>query len=282
MKRTKAIVVVGLIAVILFSVAYYLALRSYQKESEDQATLLAMGDNRNPDRVDLIAQILSVDPLRGETRIRLTFSPRGDLSKDGSSSACGLRLLAPGAAHSDSSELLFEDGATPGPLDLSYVLEGQVNDYPFDVHSTQLIYALNRTDPDRRVPSTILVKGNVPGYFIHLEPLERLPQGVSAINMTVSRSATVQKAALAGVVVMWAVGLGVAALIALMLSGWYNVRMPAFFAALLFGLFSLRNSLPGTPPIGTYSDFLSFLWVQGIVSVALLVSIVGTMKRRPA
>jgi len=41
--------------------------------------------------------------------------------------------------------------------------------------------------------------------------------------------------------------------------------MPSLFAALLFGLLCLRNSLPGTPPIGTFSDFLAFLWVQGIV-----------------
>jgi hypothetical protein len=99
--------------------------------------------------------------------------------------------------------------------------------------------------------------------------------------MTVTRSWTVQEAAMAGIVVMWAIGIGVFALIVLMFSGWYNVRMPALFAALLFGLFSLRNSLPGTPPIGTYSDFLAFLWVQGIVALALLVAILATLKNRP-
>jgi hypothetical protein len=63
-----------------------------------------------------------------------------------------------------------------------------------------------------------------------------------------------------------------------MLRGWYDIHMPALFAALLFGLFSLRNSLPGTPPIGTYSDFLAFLWVQGIVAIALIVALADTAR----
>jgi hypothetical protein len=55
----------------------------------------------------------------------------------------------------------------------------------------------------------------------------------------------------------------------------------ALFAALLFGLLSLINSLPGTPPIGIYNDFLSFLWVQGIVGLGLMVAIAATLKHKP-
>jgi hypothetical protein len=281
MPKEKAAMVVGLVAIILFSAAYHLALNAYQKESEDRVTLLVTGDTQNPDRVDMVANILSVDPQREEAKIRLTFYPEGNLSKDGLSSIWNLKLIAPEAVRSDSGGKVFERGMPLASVDLSYILVGQVNDYPFDKHSAQLILALNRTDPDRLVPSAILIRGSVPGYRIELEPITGLPKSINAMNMTVTRSSTVQKAAMAGIVVMWAIGLGVFALIILMFAGWYNVRMPALFAALLFGLFSLRNSLPGTPPIGAYSDFLSFLWVQGIVALALLVSIIATFKRRP-
>jgi hypothetical protein len=281
MPKVKAAMVVGLVAIILFSAAYHLALNAYQKESEDRVTLLVTGDTQNPDRVDMVANILSVDPQREEAKIRLTFYPEGNLSKDGLSSIWSLTLIAPEAVRSDSGGKVFERGMPLASVDLSYILEGQVNDYPFDKHSAQLILALNRTDPDRLVPSAILIRGSVPGYRIELEPITGLPKGINAMNMTVTRSSTVQKAAMAGIVVMWAIGLGVFALIILMFAGWYNIRMPALFATLLFGLFSLRNSLPGTPPIGTYSDFLSFLWVQGIVALALLVAIIATLKHRP-
>ncbi len=73
MPKVKSAVVVGLVAIILFSAAYLLALNAYQKESEDRVTLLVTGDRQSPDRVDMVANILSVDPQREEARIRLNF-----------------------------------------------------------------------------------------------------------------------------------------------------------------------------------------------------------------
>lgn len=280
MQRIKAAAIGGLVAIIIFSAAYYMALNAYQKESEDQVTLLITGDTKNPDRMDVVANIITLDPQREEAKIRLSFYPMGNLSKDGLSCIYDLKLIALEAARSDSGRM-FPRGVPLSSVELSYVLAGQVNDYPFDEHALQLILALNRTDPDLIVPSAVLIRGNVPGFKIGLVPLPGFPDGVNAVKMTVTRSWTVQEAAMAGIVVMWAIGIGVFALIVLMLSGWYNVRMPALFAALLFGLFSLRNSLPGTPPIGTYSDFLAFLWIQGIVALALLVAIFATLKNRP-
>ncbi len=277
----NAAVVVGLVAAVSFFAVYLMALNHYQSESDDLATLLVTGDTQNPDRVDMVAYILNLDPQQDEAKFRLTFYPKGNLSKDGLSSIWNLRLIAPEALCSGSGGWVFERGMPLASVDISFVLMGQVNDYPFDTHSAQLILSLNRTDPDLRVPSTVQVKGGVHGYLIELEPLTGFPKGINAMNMTVTRSSTVKKTAMAGIVVMWAIGLGVFALIILMLTGWYNVRMPALFAALLFGLYSLRNSLPGTPPIGAYSDFLSFLWVQGIVALALLVSIIATLKHQP-
>jgi hypothetical protein len=281
MPNTKAAAIGGLIAVIIFALSYYLALSAYQNESEDQVTLFVAGGTNKPDRVNMVANIISLDPQKEEAKIRLSFYPEGKLSDDGLSCIYDLKLIAPEAARSDSGQV-FPRGVPISSVELSYVMVGQVNDYPFDEHSIHLIFALNRTDPDLTVPSAVFFRGNVPGFKISLEPLsELLPEGVNAMKMTVTRSWTVRGAAMAGIVVMWAIGIGVFALIVLMFSGWYNVRMPALFAALLFGLFSLRNSLPGTPPIGTYSDFIAFLWVQGIVALALLVAIIATLKNRP-
>lgn len=53
----------------------------------------------------------------------------------------------------------------------------------------------------------------------------------------------------------------------------------AFYSGLLFGLFGLRNSLPGTPPIGTQSDFLAFVWVEAIVAVMMVVTITLSLIR---
>jgi hypothetical protein len=111
------------------------------------------------------------------------------------------------------------------------------------------------------VPSVLIVRGHIPGYHVDLEDVKGVSPGVRVLYMTVSRCSTVVKAAVSGEVVIWGIGLAVLIFMIFMLRGWYDIHMPALFAALLFGLFSLRNSLPGTLPIGTYSDFLPFLWV---------------------
>jgi hypothetical protein len=271
----------GLLAMMLFIPAYYLALGAYQVESEDQRSIFLIGDENQPDRVDVDARIISLNPLQGEGKIRLVLQPKGNFSQDFSCSKT-LKLLSPGAVKANGlGETFFEKGRMLTPVELTYNMEGQANDYPFDSHSAIVVLAINQTNPDRPVPFVLWFRGNMPGFSIKLEPLDDLPPGIRAMNLTVTRSSTVINAALAGMVVMWAIGIGVVALIILMLTGWYNIRMPALFAALLFGLFSLRNSLPGTPPIGTYSDFLAFLWVQGIVALALIVAIVATLKHRP-
>ena len=265
----------------LFIPAYYLALGAYQAESEDQRSIFLIGDENQSDRVDVDARIVSLDPLQGEGKLRLVIQPQGNL-RHGFSSSKTLKLLSPGAVKANGlGETVFERDRMLTPVDLIYSMDGQASDYPFDVHSAMIVLAINQTGPERSVPFVLWFKGNVPGFAIGLQPIEGLPSGIRAVNLTVTRSATVVNAALAGMVVMWAIGIGVLALIGLMLTGWYNIRMPALFAALLFGLFSLRNSLPGTPPIGTYSDFLAFLWVQGIVALALIVAVVATLKHRP-
>lgn len=278
-RNAAAAVVV--VVIVLFSIAYYTSLNNYQSESDDIDTLFVTGDTHNPDRVDIVVYILSLDPQQDEARFRLTLYPKGNLSKDGLSSIWNLKLIAPEALRSSSGGDVFEKGLPLASVDLSYVLMGQVNDYPFDKHLAQLILAINRTDPDLRIPSAVYIKGGVHGYHIELEPIAGFSKSMNVMNMTVTRSSTVQDAAIVSIVVMWAIGIGIFALIFRMLFGWYNASLPELFAGLLFGLYGLRNSLPDTPPIGAYSDFLSFLWVEGLVALALVVSIIATFKRRP-
>ena len=53
-----------------------------------------------------------------------------------------------------------------------------------------------------------------------------------------------------------------------------------FLAALLFAFPTVRNNLPGNPPIGSLNDFLAFFWTEGIVALALVGSC--SLVRAPA
>eukprot|EP00455_Lapot_gusevi_P051802 TRINITY_DN7808_c0_g2_i3.p1 TRINITY_DN7808_c0_g2~~TRINITY_DN7808_c0_g2_i3.p1 ORF type:complete len:203 (+),score=60.07 TRINITY_DN7808_c0_g2_i3:65-610(+) len=50
-----------------------------------------------------------------------------------------------------------------------------------------------------------------------------------------------------------------------------NPAMLAFFAAVIFALPSLRNSMPFSPPIGILIDFAAFFWAEIVAMGALLI-----------
>jgi hypothetical protein len=43
----------------------------------------------------------------------------------------------------------------------------------------------------------------------------------------------------------------------------------SWITALLFALLPLRNSLPGSPPLGSWIDILMYFWVVAVVMVSL-------------
>jgi hypothetical protein len=55
--------------------------------------------------------------------------------------------------------------------------------------------------------------------------------------------------------------------------------MFSFTAALLFAFAAVRNAQPGTPPIGTYSDFMSFLWAEVIIALCLIILVFTWVMR---
>ncbi|MBK8304550.1 MAG: DUF4436 family protein [Chloracidobacterium sp.] len=48
-----------------------------------------------------------------------------------------------------------------------------------------------------------------------------------------------------------------------------EIAMFSFMGAMLFGFYAIRNSQPNVPPIGVYSDFLSYIWCEIIVGFLL-------------
>lgn len=282
-RKRVLIAVIGAAILVLFLLIFLGSLKEYRLEGEERATPIQVGDTSRPDRIDIEARILTLDPVLGLLLLQVRLIPQGALAaEEGFSYAQTLELNTLGA--SNQNRYILTKGEPAAQLELTYSLEGDANDYPYDQHFTSVWYYLRKeTAPEtmEEVPTTFSITGHVAGFKIDATSLEEVVPMGRGFALQIDRSQTVLVAATAGMVIEWAVGLGVVALIVLMLRGWFDIRILAVFAALLFGLFSLRNSLPGTPPIGTYSDFLAFLWVEGIVAVALLVGIIQNIRLKP-
>jgi hypothetical protein len=102
------------------------------------------------------------------------------------------------------------------------------------------------------------------------------------IDMTISRSSTVIFFSLFISVLMWGAAIGVLLLVlSVLLRGRkIEVGMFSFLSALLFAMVAVRNSQPGVPPIGAYSDFISFFWAEVILALCLM-TILFTWLIRP-
>lgn len=100
--------------------------------------------------------------------------------------------------------------------------------------------------------------------------------------MIVARSSTVTFFSVFVMVLMWGTTLAVLFMtLSIILRGRkVELAMFSFIAALLFAFAAVRNSQPGVPPIGTFSDYISFFWAEVILSLSLL-TIIFTWLLRP-
>jgi hypothetical protein len=138
--------------------------------------------------------------------------------------------------------------------------------------------------PDEdEIPIGVDFEGSIPGFKIAAAKAKESTSDLVGIDMTISRAATTKFFSLFVMSMMWGLTLGVMFLtLSVVLRGRkVELAMFSFTAALLFAFAAVRNAQPGTPPIGTYSDFISFFWAEVIIALCLII-LVFTWLLRPA
>ena len=133
------------------------------------------------------------------------------------------------------------------------------------------------------IPIGVDFVGSIPGFKIDAAKAKESTEDYVGIDMTISRAATTKFFSFFVMTMMWGLTLGVMFLtLSVVLRGRkVELAMFSFTAALLFAFAAVRNAQPGTPPIGTYSDFISFFWAEVIIALCLIL-LVFTWVLRPA
>src|SRR6266550_463008 len=136
---------------------------------------------------------------------------------------------------------------------------------------------------DDIIPIGVDFEGSIPGFKIDATKSKDSDEDLVGIEMTIARASTTKFFSLFVMVMMWGLTIAVLLLtLSCVLRGRkVELAMFSFTAALLFAFASVRNAQPGTPPIGTYSDFISFFWAEVIIALCLVV-LVFTWLLRPA
>ena len=133
------------------------------------------------------------------------------------------------------------------------------------------------------IPIGVDFVGSIPGFKIDAAKAKESTSDYVGIDMTISRASTTKFFSFFVMAMMWGLTLGVLFLtLSVVLRGRkVELAMFSFTAALLFAFAAVRNAQPGTPPIGTYSDFISFFWAEVIIALCLII-LVFTWLLRPA
>jgi hypothetical protein len=136
---------------------------------------------------------------------------------------------------------------------------------------------------DDEIPIGVEFFGSIPGFKIDAVKAKESTDDYVGIDMTISRAVTTKFFSVFVMTMMWGLTLGVLFLtLSVVLRGRkVELAMFSFTAALLFAFAAVRNAQPGTPPIGTYGDFISFFWAEVIIALCL-VTLVFTWLIRPA
>jgi hypothetical protein len=288
-KKKRIIeIVAGLVVLLIFGVIYFGALNSFKQEGEARTAPYEIGNGELADRLDINAKILAIDPLKGEMTVRVDLLPVGSLTEDdGATANKTLKVYVNGAT--GQLERTIEKGKIINPFDVTISLDGQATEYPHDSYEGWLVFAATAVGEEKDaeevvVPSFLNLYENVQGFKIEASPNAESPADSSSLitDITITRSNTVVVTAVAGMAIMWAIAIAVIWLTCTVALRGRKSEAFAFYSGLLFGLFGLRNSLPGTPPIGTMSDFISFFWVEAIVAVTMVITIVASLLRPPA
>lgn len=138
-------------------------------------------------------------------------------------------------------------------------------------------------DSEEDVSIAVDFYGSIAGYKIEAAKSEESDDSYVGIDMKIARSSTVVFFSVFVMVLMWGVTIAVMFMtLSIFLRGRkIELGMFSFLAALLFAFAAVRNSQPGVPPIGAFSDFISFFWAEVILAMCLL-AIIFMWLLRPA
>jgi len=286
-KKSKKPLIVGIVLLLVFAAAYGFVLCNFKSEGENRAAALAPNEKLGNDRIDASARIVNADVLKGDVSVRLNFTPHGSLlSPDGVTLSRDLLLDVASATGKHSYE--FKKGKRMDPVEaIVEIYDGEPMEYPFDHHEAELSFYFEpagaAADADKSIPVAIQMYGSVSGLRIDAEYAKENADDHVVIDLAISRAPTAVFFSVFIMAAMWALALGVVFLVFRVLAGHRKIEisMFSFLGALLFAFPALRNSQPGTPPIGTFSDFLAFFWAEVIIALSLLSVVLAWLIRGP-
>jgi hypothetical protein len=293
------------IAVVFGILALYVALLVRISTESTRRSLQLRDETPAQDRIAVSVVVTNVNPATQELTAQLGFRLAGNIAQDEVTPAKDMKLLINNVR--GQQEFDFPRGKRTNRIEAVFPLNGNVNKYPFDryettmwllmtipsssdkaqvskvpenqseetLHEGQLAVGAVTLQRSMPIPLSLVVSASIPGIKFQGSVTRNESTQVTGIALNLRRSDSL---------------IGISILINLMMTGlaWsvlamalqvttakgeYDLVPLSMSLSLIFGLPALRNVQPGVPPVGAFSDYVTFIWAELIVAVSAVVTV---------
>jgi len=280
-KHVGLAVVAGLLLVGLAGCVA--GIKTFFSEDRNPVSRLSVVKDSPTNRLEINASIVAADPIRGTVKIELVFEPFGDLvAGEKRKLARDILLHTNGIGKAD---IVLKKGHQVHPVEITLnLLDGDFGLYPIDKY-TALLEIEAPEEPKGSAPLPLIVNFESHNHQMHADAELDPDSSVNDVilNVKLVRTVTVIGFAWFMNAVMLSMGLA-AGLVT------YNVAyrgkkfesgLMIWMGALLFVMPGIRNMMPGTPPMGSLTDFLVFFWVEASLALCLCIMVLTWFSRAP-
>ncbi|MFB7910702.1 DUF4436 family protein [Kitasatospora sp. NPDC056076] len=252
-----------------------IALYLNERDTRQQTRELALPTTADWIELDLTAQ--EIDPGSGDLSLYVAAVPHGSLA-DGPDSTVFTRQVDITAHSAASTDLRAAAGESVTARSVQANLyDGTESDYPFDRYHFEL--GFSATDSAGAVPVGLVFVDADP-FFVVRPTSTPHASGLTVLDGRVSRARSTFILAWFMIAAMWALALAVLAGAEVLYRGGQGLVWPSlgWMAATLFALIGMRNAAPGSPPVGSLMDYVSFFWAEGIIAASLAFTVIAGVR----
>lgn len=270
-------IVVAIIALYVTVVVLYASGSGVVSRGDDEVSPGAVSLVLTPEKMDAATSRLTVSLLPKQA--------------DGGEYTNGVTIDKPFAvlvsAVAGSTAVHYQPSELVAPTEVSFVMDGAIEQWPFDrYHVTSFVVAaVDDADGESvPLPTAVTVSGRgVTGWDITMAERDA-GDGLLAVDISASRSGATVAFGIVLLTLMVIIPTLVLIVAIAVLRGRRKVEVTTlgWMGAMVFATIPLRNFLPGSPPIGSWIDYLIVLWVIAALVAGLVIFVIAWWRRGPA
>lgn len=277
-RHVGKIVLVLWLVVVLLVVAGTLASRSRTFASDSKDHTFTSGPAASASYITIKAKVLDVDPPSDTMTVRLIVVPHGAFALPSGALAIPVTINVDGVPGGSES---LEAGKLPVPVQSTVSLIGDLSQYPMDSYTSLLVVEASSPRLSGLLPVHLSVSAGQRDWKITPSNSAKVLGNAITVDINTSRGAATIGFALFEMAVMLILAGIALAITYVTVIGGRQLEFSYFtwLGALIFALPAVRNSLPGSPSIGTLADCLVFFPALATVTMCMLAAAITFVRR---